>query len=434
MIVGLWWLLRNLETRPVRGWAGLLIAYTVALFCRETAAVLPGLAAVLVLVYAEGDGRARLRKTMPVLVLLVPLALYLVVRDQALGGPALAAGGPEGDWTSAFRQVDSSRLLQGEILLRTAGVWSDALRIAVWPVGLQVSYATPGWTASWIALAAQAILCGVAVFHYRRGRKGLLVGLLIFYLALLPSSRLIGGDANLPHLNARYLYEPMIGLALLAAYGLTYLRTRFDRTLAAVPVVLAVMLMTPVTWARNEQWTDEKELFESDFRKGVRTTNLLRLVTALYLRESNFSRVAEICDAHPEIIATSGDLSSHCATAYSYLGRSEDAVAAYRISAENSRLRRLAYWNLGKHYLRQQDWEMARSNLERAVEAEQDPARKAYYAAYSIMLLYPATPEKWLKARTQLERAVRLQPGYDEAQLLLEQINQALGTSPRGDP
>ena len=434
MTIGLWWLLRNLETRPVRGWTGLLIAYTAALFCRETAAVLPGIAAVLVLLYAHGDGQARLRKTLPVLLLLVPLAAYLVAREHALAVSALATDSPEDDWTSALRQVDSSRLLQGEVLLRAAGVWGDALRLAVWPVGLQVSYEAPGRAASWIALAVHVILLGAAVFRYRRGRKGPLAGLLIFYVALLPSSRLIGDDTILPHLNARYLYEPMIALALLAAYGLVHLRSRFDRTLAAVPVVLAVMLMTPSTWARNVQWTDEKMLFESDYRKGVRTTNLLRLLTAVYLREADFPRVAEICDAHPEITATSGNLSSHCATAYSYLGRSEDAVTAYRISAESPRERRRAYWNLGKHYLRQQDWEMARSNLERAVEAEQNPARKAYYAAYMIMLLYPATPEKWLEARAQLEQAVRLQPGYGEAQALLDQINQAVGGLPSGEP
>jgi hypothetical protein len=51
-----------------------------------------------------------------------------------------------------------------------------------------------------------------------------------------------------------------------------------------------------------------------------------------------------------------------------------------------------------------------------------------------IMLLYPATPEKWLEARAQLEQAVRLQPGYGEAQALLDQINQAVGGLPSGEP
>ncbi|RPH93790.1 MAG: hypothetical protein EHM68_15195, partial [Lysobacterales bacterium] len=48
-LAGLCWLLRHVHARPALAWTGLCIACSVALFCKESGLVLPGLAVAVVL-------------------------------------------------------------------------------------------------------------------------------------------------------------------------------------------------------------------------------------------------------------------------------------------------------------------------------------------------------------------------------------------------
>jgi tetratricopeptide (TPR) repeat protein len=219
-------------------------------------------------------------------------------------------------------------------------------------------------------------------------------------------------------------------VTLLASYGLSFLNRRFDRVLAAAPVVLCLMLLVPVTWTRNAQWADEISLFESDYRNGLRTSYFLRLLSAAHLREGNFARVVEICGENSGSLGRSGLFTSHCASAYSYTGRNDDAVRTYLAAAQHDESRQLARWNLAQHYMRQQQPKDAAAQFELAVEAEEDPAKKAYYKGYSVVLLHPEAPEKWAEARRYLEEAVRLDPELAAARSLLEQIKVALGEDP----
>jgi hypothetical protein len=151
--------------------------------------------------------------------------------------------------------------------------------------------------------------------------------LAIFYLGLLPSSRLFGGDNVVPHLSPRYLYVAAAGLMVVAAYALSYLHRRFDRLLAAAPVLLALLVLMPTTWAQNADWADEITLFESDYRRGARSGTLRRLLTAVYLKNSDFPKVIEICDANrnEQGRETYDMFTLHCASAQSYSGRHAEA-------------------------------------------------------------------------------------------------------------
>ena len=81
---GLWWLLHHLESRPAVAWIGLAICYLFALFSKESAVIIPGLAVMLILFLTSSDWPSRIRKCLPVFWLLLPLGFYLLLRDQAL--------------------------------------------------------------------------------------------------------------------------------------------------------------------------------------------------------------------------------------------------------------------------------------------------------------------------------------------------------------
>jgi tetratricopeptide (TPR) repeat protein len=435
MLGGLWWLLRYLESRPLLAWTGLFLAYLYALFCREIAIVLPGMAAILVLVYADGGLSIRIRKTLPVFTLLIPMAFYLHMRDSALVGATPDPDSIETAISAVAGQLDARRLLQGEMILKVAGMWAQAFGVILWPFEPMVHYSSAPRVLRWAAIFIHLGLLGLAVFQFTRGRKGLLAGLVIFYLGLLPSSRLFGGGDVLPHLSLRYLYGAAAGFMVLVAYALSYLQHRFDRLLAAAPVLLLLLVLMPTTWARNASWADEITLFETDYRRGARSGHLLRLLTGAYLKKSDFPKVIEICDANrnKQVPDSNGMFTLHCASALSYSGRHEEAERAYLVAAMSKTSRRLAYSNLAQHYLRQGRRDDARVQFEKAVEAESDPALKAYQAGIMLTHVYTGNPEKWRQARDHFEEALRLQPGMSAAQDWLHRIDRALGEEPAGE-
>jgi tetratricopeptide (TPR) repeat protein len=429
-MTGLWWLLRYLETKPALAWSGLFLAYLCALFCRETAIVLPGLAAVLVLVYSGGNFPTRVRKCLPVLFLLIPMVFYLVMRDKALSVSETGPTRPQTSFSSVVAQVDSSRLLEKEMLLSVAGTWAQAFAVLLWPFEPKISYSEPPLLLKLVGVFVHLGLLTLAMFQFRHGNRGLLAGLALFYIAMLPSSRLFGTINMAPDLFERFLYLPSVGLTVLLAYALSFVNRRFDRLLAGAPVLLALFLLAPVTWARNAQWSSEIALFESDYSHGVRSADLLRLLTGAHLKKKNFNRVIEICEDKRVDRKAFGMLSTHCATAYSYSGRHDEAEQAYLEGTQHAESNRLAHHNLAQHYMRQGRWSDARIQFEKSVEVERDPARKAYYTGYMLVHLYTNDREKLREARGYFEEALRLQPRLDDAQSWLNRVNQALGEAP----
>jgi hypothetical protein len=71
----------------------LAITYFLAMLCRETALIIPGLAVILILMVKPGELATRVRKCLPVLWLLLPLALYLFLRANAVANPEITVPG-----------------------------------------------------------------------------------------------------------------------------------------------------------------------------------------------------------------------------------------------------------------------------------------------------------------------------------------------------
>ena len=90
VVGGLWWFLRNLETQPLKAWGGLATIYLLVLFSKESGAILPALAVAMLWIFTPGTWRIHLRRSLPVLWLLVPLGIYIGMRANALDVPVLA--------------------------------------------------------------------------------------------------------------------------------------------------------------------------------------------------------------------------------------------------------------------------------------------------------------------------------------------------------
>jgi len=381
-----------------------------------------------VLAVTPGDGLARARKCLPVLWSLIPRALYCALRAQALA-PVQAGDGAAGANLAPDVGVmlEKFNLPGGRRLLHVAGLWYESFRIMVWPVPLSVYH---GPTAPWsggAGLVLHLALVPLVIYQLRHRRYGLVLGLVFFHIALLPASRVIGGQA-LPHLAERYLYFPSVGVAIALAFGLSAAARRVDKRWLTVVVSAVVMVLAPITIARSAVWSNDVKLFESEYGNGNASEKVLVWLTAAYLKQHRYERTAELCDSHVYTQKRSGKLSTHCAIAYSQLGRHEEAERAYLFGTGQRSVKAMAHANLARFYLDRGRRQDARKQFEAAIAAETLPANKAYRRGHMLVRLYPRDRQKLLEAKAQFELALELQPAFGPARQWLSRVNRSLGT------
>ena len=429
---GLWWLLRHLDSRPALAWTGVWLAYWFVLFSRETGIVLPALAVALVWIYSGGGLRDKVRRCLPALLMAVPLLVYLALRARAITPPTPVESGEGGDLLGIRDLVATGNLQDWHSLMRLAGVWLDALRLVLWPRPLLMHHPSPDTMLQITGLFAHLGMLVSAFYLYRRQRFGLITGLAIFYIALLPTSQLFGSGEGSPQLAERFLYEPSIGLAVPLAFGLRYLLQHGDRLLATAPVVLAVCLLTPLTWARNADWSDDTALLEHDYRHGARRSSALQAYTRRLVEEGSYARALEVCRDNEKSRWQSGMLSLNCGTAYLMAGDPQRAEQAFLDAIADDAIRSRAHSNLSYLYVTQGRHDEAGVQLEKAIESEKNPATRAYRRGVLLLRRYPDDRARLLEARGQFEEALRLQPRHEDAIEALEEVNSSLERLPGG--
>jgi tetratricopeptide (TPR) repeat protein len=216
-------------------------------------------------------------------------------------------------------------------------------------------------------------------------------------------------------------------VAIALAFGLAAAARRIDGRWLTVVVAGAVMALAPITIARSAVWSSDVKLFESEYRNGNASEKVLVWLTAAHLRQQRYARTAELCDDHVYTQKRSSKLSTHCAVAYSQLGRHEEAERAYLFGTKQRTVKAMAHANLARFYLDRGRWQDAREQFEAAIAAETLPANQAYRRGHMLVRLYPRDRQKLLEAKAQFELALELQPAFGPARQWLSRVNRSLG-------
>jgi Flp pilus assembly protein TadD len=142
------------------------------------------------------------------------------------------------------------------------------LRQAVFPNGLAAFYPHPGDSVPlWQAVSAVLLLLaftGVALGLVRRAPY-LAVGWLWFLGTLVPVLGLV--QVGMHARADRYAYVPLIGLFLLASWGITDLAKRWRRVqLVAAVVAVALICFMTASWAQTLVWRNSQALWEHDLQ------------------------------------------------------------------------------------------------------------------------------------------------------------------------
>jgi tetratricopeptide (TPR) repeat protein len=265
---------------------------------------------------------------------------------------------------------------------------------------------------------------------YLRKSAMFLIGLAFFYLALLPSSRIIGQDNTAPELFDRFLYLPSVGFTIMFAFGLSLVGRKFSPYAAVVAVLIITAVLTPLTWARNGDWASDILLLETDYRKLHDKGLILNPLLAAHLRQKNPVRAAEICDAHLEYIRAGAPMGAHCGSAYGQQGRFRDAEKAYLSATRKPLSKVYAHFNLAMMYVHLGRRAEAEENFSTAIKATKKPFLRDYFKALSLIQLHPSDRGSLLEAKTLLEHALKLQPQHVESRQELDSLNQQLSKVP----
>jgi len=412
-ILGLRWLFGRLDDRPASAWIGFGLIYTMAIFFKESALVMPGLAVALIVILGPGSLVERTRRFLPVFFLLLPIALFFYLRQVAIGSSDPGDGGIE----SEFAQLLESTDLPDEHRLKgVLAVLGGALRLIAWPHPLQLYYSLPTGTEWALLLVAMLALAGLALYLLWRGNPGVAAGLAFFFVAMLPASRLMGLDGAPPHLADRYLYTPSVGIAIATAFLLVAALKRFSPRPILLLLFPLVVLLALLNWQRSHEWSSQALLFETDYARGNRTAGNIRFVIGEHRLEGRYARVVEICDENSDGIRQRGMLAVECATAYFRVRRNEDGISLLESAMQDPPTRIVARTMLADIWLAMNKREEFIRLYREIVEEAETPEAKATHTGIMIARLFPENPDRLREALGYFERALELDPELEAAQ------------------
>ncbi len=267
----------------------------------------------------------------------------------------------------------------------------------VWPSHLAVFYPHPRILPGWWVAAGFLLAAGgtLAVVGWARRLPFLAVGWLWFLGMLVPVIGIIqvGGQA----MADRYLYLPVIGLFLMAAWGGRELAARRGRRLE--PWLLAggflwVAALAPVTVEQTGHWRDSLSLY----------IHTLTVAPNNYLIRTNLG--AE----------------------YVQERRYDEALAQFRLALEDNPNFPVTYNNLGFLMVKLHRYEEAGNYFAQAVSLW--PTYASAHKNHGLILeMYGRIEE----ALAEYEAAARLDPQDRDSAQLVEDLRRQLGRAPAGE-
>ncbi|MGD0398957.1 MAG: tetratricopeptide repeat protein [Syntrophobacteraceae bacterium] len=288
----------------------------------------------------------------------------------------------------------------------------------IWPSNLAVFYPHPRLQPLWQVLGAVLFLGAVSFAVIRAAKRFpyLAVGWLWFAGTLVPVIGIVqvGSQA----MADRYTYIPLIGLFVMAAWGIPDLLKKWQPTrpprqevlFASSVLILACFLI--VTWIQVGYWRTSIALYDHSLKvtrpsvgilcnRGVAYSKLGDLRQAI----SDYDRAIELNPKYAEAYNDRG-------VAYSKIGDHRQAVSDYDKAIEINPKYAGAYDNRGAVYAELGNHRQAISDYDRAIEIN-----PKYAVAYNDRGITYGKLGKYKRAIEDYDRAVEINPKYAAAYL-----------------
>ncbi len=296
------------------------------------------------------------------------------------------------------------------------------------PSGLAFFYPHPMTTPLWKSMASFFTLAAITVLVLagRKRRPYLLTGWFWYLGTLLPVIGLI--QVGLHGMADRYVYIPIIGLALMIAWGFPDMAGLFRvrRLFVAISAVLVLATFSGTTWFQLGTWRDSKSLFHHALRV---TENNFIAHNNLGLMYDSEGRVEEAIGEYRKALAVRPDhafLYNNIGAALIRTGKCQEAISylqeAVRLNIDDGAI----HHNLGSAFLQLGRYEKAEIHFRKALSML--PEKADIHVALGQTLLYRKHPQE---AKAAFYRALVIDPQHEEAKRHLTEMPKMTGNEKR---
>jgi tetratricopeptide (TPR) repeat protein len=320
----------------------------------------------------------------------------------------------------------------------------------LWPAKLAVFYPHPGpRLPEWQVVGAGVLLTLITGLAIRAGRRRryVAVGWLWYAVTLVPVIGLVQVGAQ--SMADRYTYVPMIGLFILAAWGIPDVLSRvmpspLQRAILPTAACAVTLLLAALTCNQTGYWKNDIPLFKHAIKvTGDNYVAELNLGIALEAQGKVKEAVKHYREAlrlNPRSVRAHNNMGF----AFDEQGRTDAAIAQYREALRLDPRFALAHTNLGNVFAKQGKLEAAIEEYEEAIrlrpdlaiarnclgnalarQGKLDQAIREYTAALRADPYYPQAhynlavvldgKGKTRRAVEEFKKAVELKPDYPEA-------------------
>jgi tetratricopeptide (TPR) repeat protein len=301
-------------------------------------------------------------------------------------------------------------------------LWAYVLYIGktVWPMGLAPFYPHPGARlAVGQALAAGLLLLVVTTFAILLGRRWryVPVGWLWFVGTLVPVIGLV--QVGEQALADRYTYVPLIGVFIVAAWGVGDLIEAYRLpsvvSVSVVAVVLGVLAM--LTWTQVGYWQDDITLWSHTTQVTKDNTkahdNLGEALADANRHQEAIDEFRKSLEINPKNLATHQNLGA----ALHKQGRVDQAMAEYQEALAIDPTFAQAHHNLGVILSQRGRRDEAIAHFQREIETDPDQPG-AHFALGTLFMDMGRLDE----AASELRRAIALDPQMFQADGALGEV------------
>ena len=283
------------------------------------------------------------------------------------------------------------------------------VRKVIWPDDLAVFYPHPGLLPFWQILGAVFLLIAVTVTVILEAKRFpyLAVGWLWFTGTLVPVIGIVqvGSQA----LADRYTYVPLIGLFIMAAWGIPELlkNWRYRKEALAASSALILMCLLILTWTQVGYWRSSVELYDHALKVTGHNDTIHNNRGDAYCRLGNLRQAILDFDKAIEINPQYAEAYYNRGVTYGKLGNHRQAIEDFDRAIEAAPERPEPYYNRGFAYGELGDFRKAIENYDRAIEINSENA-KAYN---SRGVAYGKLGDQ-RQAISDYERAIEINPGF----------------------
>jgi len=294
----------------------------------------------------------------------------------------------------------------------------------VWPAGLTVFYPMPAAPPVLAALASLVVLAGItaAAWRLRIRAPYLAVGWAWYLVTLLPVSGIVQVGSHA--MADRYTYVPLLGLFVMAAWGMADLagaeRTR--QRLVRGAATVAVLALAVAARAQVTTWKDSTALWEHALAVTSNSYYAQHGMGSLLREQGRASEAVPYLRESIRLNPRFPDSHNNLGMALEALGRTDEAVAEYVEALRIDPAMALAHNNLGSLLLKAGRADEAASQFMEALRQSPD------VAGVRDNLGQARTAQgRFAEAQADYLEALRLQPDFAAAHAHLGDALASLG-------